>query len=130
MAEPTEKTQPAKRKMVLVVDDDPVYRKVLSLGLDSAGYDVLAAENGKEAMRVLSDHKPDIVLLDMLMPVMDGLQFLRWMKEKAQPQIPTLVLTCLDRRSVFVEALVEGATDVITKPFDLTALLRRLSTLA
>ena len=118
-----------KNRTVLIVDDDPIYRQVLSLGLQAAGYGTMEAENGDRAMDVLTSTRPDVILLDMLMPVMDGMHFLRSVKEKGLSSIPTLVLTCLDRRSVAIDALVAGATDVMTKPFSLPALLKKLSTM-
>jgi CheY-like chemotaxis protein len=116
-------------RTVLIVDDDPIYRQVLAMGLEAAGYRTVAAENGERAVEIVNEAPPDIILLDMLMPVMDGMQFLRWAKEKAPTRIPTLVLTCLDRRTVAVDALVAGAAEVLTKPFSLPALLKKLSTI-
>jgi len=117
-------------KTVLIIDDDPAYRQVLTMALNASGYRATAAENGARALPIVSNSPPDIILLDMLMPVMDGLQFLRWVKQEAKVSIPIVVLTCMDSRSVVVDALLAGATDVITKPFSLPILIRKLSTLA
>ena len=116
-------------KRVLIVDDDPVWREVLAIGLADAGYHVLAAENGAKAIPIITSEKPDVILLDLLIPVMDGMQLLAWMKEKARSPAPVVVLTCMDSRSVVVEALVAGAADVITKPFRFETLLGKLTTL-
>lgn len=118
-----------KKRKVLVVDDDTIYRQVLSRCLEAGGYDALEAENGERALDILSETQPDAILLDMLMPVMDGMQLLRWLKEKSPKPIPTIVLTCLDHGSVAGEAFLAGAADVLTKPFSLPALLKKLSTL-
>lgn len=118
-----------KQKRILIVDDDPVFREVLSIGLSEAGYEVIAVENGAKAMPVITSAPPDVLLVDMLMPAMDGLQLLRWMKEKTKLNVPTLVLTCMDSKDVMVDSLVAGAADVMTKPFHFQALLRKLSTL-
>lgn len=112
-----------------MVEDDAVYRDLLALGLGCEGYDVVTAENGAHALSIVQESKPDAILLDLLMPVMDGLSFLRTVKEEGGAAIPTLVLTCLEERSYAVEALVAGAADVLTKPVDLDDLLRRIETL-
>lgn len=121
---------PEKPRRVLIVDDDEVLRQVLAIGLEDAGYETLQAENGARAIPVIAESRPDVLLVDMLMPVMDGLELLRWVKEKAKLEVPSLVVTCLDARSVLVDCLVAGAADVLTKPFPLEVLLRKLSTLA
>ncbi len=122
------KLEPGKRT-VLIVDDDAIYRKVLAKCLEAAGYQALEAEHGESAIEILRQTFPDVILVDMLMPVMDGMQLLLWLKEKAQQPITTIVLTCLDRTEVAGEAFLAGAADVLTKPFSLPALLKRLSTI-
>jgi len=82
------------------------------------------------AADLLQNHTPDVLLVDMLMPVMDGLRFLHWLKNEAKLNIPTLVLTCLDGRSIAVDALVAGASDVLIKPITLEALVDKIATVA
>ena len=123
------KQQESRKRQVLIVDDDAIYRQVLARCLEAAGYQAFEAENGERAIEVLGETSPDAILLDMLMPVMDGMQLLRWLKEKAPRPISTIVLTCLDHSSVAGEAFLAGAADVLTKPFSLPALLKKLSTL-
>ncbi len=120
----------SKKRTVLIVDDDAIYRQVLAKCLDAAGYHTLEAENGERAIEVVGQSPPDVILIDMLMPVMDGMQLLRWLKEKAPRPITAFVLTCLDHGAVSGEAFLAGATDVLTKPFSLPALLKKLSTIA
>lgn len=119
----------SRGRTILVVEDDAVYRDLLALGLGCEGYDIVTAENGARALNLVQESRPDAILLDLLMPVMDGLSFLRTIKEECSVPIPTLVLTCLEERSYAIEALVAGATDVLTKPVDLDDLLRRIETL-
>lgn len=116
-------------RTVLIVDDDAIYRQVLSLCLQAAGYNAVEAENGKRAIEIVGQDPPSVILVDMLMPVMDGMQLLRWLKDKAPRPIPTIVLTGLDRGAVAGEALLAGALDVLTKPFSLPALLKRIATI-
>ncbi len=70
-----------------------------------------------------------MIIVDMLMPLMDGLRFLHWLRQEAKLETPSLVLTSLDNRGLSVEALVAGATDVIVKPVSLPLLLKKLGAL-
>lgn len=115
---------------ILVVDDDSVYREVLRIALESEGYEVLPAENGARALNILKCSKPDLVILDILMPVMDGLRFLQSLRGDLKLDVPVLVLTCVDAKSVGVEALVHGANDVAAKPLELASLLARVKELS
>jgi DNA-binding response OmpR family regulator len=115
---------------ILVVDDDPVYREVLRIALESEGYEVLQAENGARALNILKCSRPDLVILDILMPVMDGLRFLQSLRGDLKIDVPVLVLTCVDAKSVSVEALVHGANDVAAKPVKLESLLGRVRELS
>ena len=114
---------------IMIVDDDSMFRDLLTYGLEHNGYEVMTATNGADAAAILQKSRPDAMIVDMMMPVMDGLRFLVWMKEKAKLQIPTLLLTCLDDRALFVDGLVAGAADVILKPVGLDVLLERLSSI-
>ena len=111
---------------IMVVDDDSMFRDLLTYGLENGGYDVVTATNGADAASILEKSRPDALIVDMMMPVMDGLRFLEWLKEKARLEIPTLLLTCLDDRALFVQALVAGAEEVILKPVGLDVLLGKL----
>src|SRR2546425_11492747 len=118
------------KKTVMVVEDDEVYRELLVLGLALEGFEAIPAENGAVAADLLQNHTPDVLLVDMLMPVMDGLRFLHWLKNEAKLNIPNLVITCLDGRSIAVDALVAGASDVLIKPITLEALVDKIATVA
>ena len=111
----------------MVVDDDPMYVELLTYGLERAGYETVAARNGADAAAVIENKRPDAILVDLLMPVMDGMKFLTWLTEKAKLEIPTLILTSLDDRAFVVDALVAGAADVVLKPVSLETLLEKLS---
>ncbi|MEM7233513.1 MAG: response regulator [Planctomycetota bacterium] len=112
-----------------MIDDDPVYRELLTIGLGGEGYQVLLAENGEGGKEILQRETVDLVLVDMLMPLMDGLRFLHWVRKEEELTLPVLVVTSQDNRNLSVEALVAGATDVVVKPVSLPVLLEKLSSL-
>ena len=116
---------PEKRRL-LVIDDDPVYRELLTIGLTGEGYSVLLAENGVEGKAIVESERVDAVLVDMLMPLMDGLRFIRWMRGDGGSSVPILVLTSVDNKELSVEAMVSGATDVVAKPVSLPGLKKKL----
>jgi CheY-like chemotaxis protein len=120
--------QPAKTK-VLVVDDDPTLRMLLKMGLERHGYECLLAENGKAAQAVVQANHPALILVDLLMPVMDGLTFVQWLRETAQDSTPVLVLTNVDDAKITQEALDNGANAFACKPLRLKELLQTIEEL-
>jgi len=103
---------------ILVVDDDMINRKLLSVLLKKTGkYNVIEAENGLEALNILKNSPVDMVLLDIIMPVMDGMDFLKVVKaENEYKSIPIIILTTDDTRKA--EGLANGAVDVLIKPIN------------
>lgn len=102
-------------KRLLVVDDDAQIRMVLSDRLEASGYEVLQAENGLKAIEQVENLPPDVVLLDMQMPVMDGMEVLSIL-EKTAPQLPVIILTAHGSIETAVEAMKRGAADYLPKP--------------
>ena len=117
------------RRKVLVIDDDATMRMVLKLGLRSHGYDCLMAENGKEAQTVLQNHRPDLILVDLMMPVMDGLTFIQWLRQTAGDSTPVLVFTNVNTPQVTEEALASGANAFACKPLHLRDLVEVMNQL-
>ena len=109
---------------VLVVDDADKIREVVRKLLEQAGHEVVEAANGREALRVLYEVKPDLVLLDVSMPDMDGWQALERIRELTW--VPILMLTALDAPPERVRGLRGGADDYILKPFEPEELLARI----
>jgi DNA-binding NtrC family response regulator len=105
------------RKHILIVDDEPSIRKVLGAHLRRDGYDVTAAASGVEAIEILQEEGADLVITDLRMPGMDGLELLRWVKQ-SYPGLPVIMLTAHGTVDSAVEALKRGAQDFLTKPFD------------
>ena len=110
---------PASR--VLVVDDDATLRDTLEQALLAEGYDVEAASNGLEALSVLPSWQPDLIILDLMMPIMDGWRFRDEQRRTASANVPLLILT--GHRDVATATSELGATETIRKPFDIDDLL-------
>jgi two-component system chemotaxis response regulator CheY len=117
----------AGERLVLVVDDDPDILQTLGLCLTTEGYRVLMAANGKEALDLLQRERPSVILLDLMMPVMDGWQFVAELEHRGQRDVPLLILSA--DRSVQGHAQQLRASGHLAKPFDLDELLGKVQQL-
>ena len=108
----------------LVVDDDPQIRRMLRTALTANDYDVIEAETGAAAIKRIAAEAPDVVLLDLGLPDLDGVEVLRRVREWSA--VPILVLTARDGEAQKIAALDDGADDYVTKPFLMGELLARL----
>ncbi|HVO33072.1 MAG TPA: response regulator [Elusimicrobiota bacterium] len=117
---------PAK-PLVLSVDDEVVVRELLKRYLPSLGFEVLVAESGEEALKYLEIAKPRIVLLDIHMPGMGGLETLRLIRQRAPEQL-VIMLTAVQDEQIGQLAVRAGANDYLTKPIDLPVLAKALRT--
>jgi len=115
-------------KQVLVVDDEPAVRAALERALKSAGYSVTTANDGADALGAVERERPDVVVLDVLMPVLDGFEACRRLREGGD-RTPVLMLTARDAVGDRVEGLDAGADDYVVKPFALEELLARIRAL-
>src|SRR3954452_25097931 len=115
------------RQTILVVDDEAPMRKLLSGNLKASGYDVRAAADGTEALKLIEEHPFDLLLLDVNMPGPNGLQVLEAIRRSAE--IPILMLSGRSRERDTVEALDLGADDYVSKPFGVAELLARVKAL-
>ncbi|WP_394844509.1 sigma-54 dependent transcriptional regulator [Pendulispora brunnea] len=106
-----------ERKQVLIVDDEPNLRKILSAQLSRDGYDVLTAEDGEQGLQLLREHHIDLVVTDLKMPKVDGMTLLREALRE-DPDLPIVMITAHGTVDTAVEALKLGAFDYLTKPFD------------
>jgi DNA-binding response OmpR family regulator len=115
---------------ILVVDDDPVIQKLLSVNFEMEGYRVLTASDGVEGLERVQEERPDLVLLDVMMPRMDGLEVARRLKaDAATADIPVLLLSAKAQSTDIHGGLDAGADDYVTKPFDPLELLEKVATL-
>lgn len=121
---------------VLAVDDDPVILRLLQLNLELAGHTVVTAADGLQGLAAIREHHPDVVLLDVMMPNLDGFQVCEAVRADPDPAVATIPIVLLSARAQQADVdtgLRLGATTYVTKPFDpleLVALVERLGTSA
>ncbi len=113
-----------EQRRILVVDDDPTVRNVIQRTLEKAGYDVITAANGQEALDKISSLDVSLVLLDIMMPVLDGFEVLEHMPPDLN--IPVIMLSGMHDENTKIESLGLGADDYIEKPFSPVELLTRI----
>jgi len=113
-----------EHKHILVVDDESQITRVLRTSLSSHGYDIRVANDGETALEIMKDWSPDLVITDLTMPNMDGLELCRRLRCKTQ--IPIIVLSVRGEERTKVQALDAGADDYVTKPFGMEELLARV----
>ncbi|HWL54182.1 MAG TPA: response regulator [Chthoniobacteraceae bacterium] len=109
----------------LIIDDEIQLRRLLRLALEGRGYAVVEADNGTRGLAAAVVHQPEIILLDLGLPDLDGVEVLKRLREWSDT--PVLVLSVRDQEAIKVEALENGADDYVTKPFSTAELLARLS---
>jgi len=114
-----------KKNTILVVDDEEGIRKMLNIFLDAADFKVVESDSGKQAIRMAASVKPNLILLDLGLPDMDGKEVIQSMRYWSQ--VPIIVLTVRSAEDELVAALNMGADDYITKPFGADALLARIN---
>ncbi|MEE4356507.1 MAG: response regulator [Desulfococcaceae bacterium] len=117
-----------KKYRILIIDDDPMQHLILGDYLKLADYEVAHAESGAEGLQKLAEQKPDLILLDIQMPGMDGFQVMEEIRKKAANRtISVLFLTALNRQHLKIKGLELGGDDFITKPYDRAELLARIN---
>jgi len=109
---------------ILVVDDEPEIRRFLRASLKAQQYEVLEASNGTQALEMVTQHLPDLIILDLGLPDIDGVEITRRIREWSQ--IPIIILSVRDREKDKIDALDAGADDYLTKPFGVGELMARM----
>jgi two-component system OmpR family response regulator len=113
-----------QKKTILIMDDDLALQTVLEIALREAGYEVVLANDGQEGIEKLKARNPDLVISDIMMPQMDGVETFQQIKEQLQDNgIPIFIMTALNRKPWFADLEAEGAV-IIQKPFEIDQLLR------
>jgi len=117
----------ADKKTILIVDDEVSMLIVLSMRLSSVGYNVLKADNGIEALDIAKEKKPDLIILDIMMPYMDGIEVSRQLKEhKSTKDIPVIFLTALQGKKEERKSHKSGGNIIFSKPFEAKELLEAI----
>ena len=114
---------------ILLVDDDLVVRAKVSESLEQDGFEVILAKNGDDGITAYQKHRPDLILVDAVMPILDGFEFCEQLKNMGERSIPILMITSLDDDDSVDRAFASGATDYITKPINLPILRQRVRNL-
>jgi len=113
-----------KRPLILAVDDDELILKLLRINLALEGYHVATACNGVSALELLEEYEPELVILDIMMPGLDGFQVLDLIRQRCN--VPVIMLTAKCEETTLRDALVLGADDYVTKPFSILELAARI----
>jgi two-component system KDP operon response regulator KdpE len=117
-------TEPKHRSTALIIDDEPQIRRLLRVTLEASNYRVFDAATGQDGLVEAAQRKPDVILLDLGLPDLDGLQVLKRIREWSR--VPVIILSVRDQEEEKVIALDSGADDYVTKPFNSAELLARL----
>jgi CheY-like chemotaxis protein len=113
-----------QKQTILIMDDDLALQTVLEIALREAGYEVILANDGQEGIEKLKTLRPDLVISDIMMPQMDGVETFQQIKEQLQDNgIPIFIMTALNRKPWFADLEADGAV-IIQKPFEIEQLLR------
>tara|TARA_B100001179_G_C18596170_1_gene407352 strand:- start:926 stop:1294 length:369 start_codon:yes stop_codon:yes gene_type:complete len=113
---------------ILVADDDPILVEILKFRLEGAGHSVTVASNGEEALAAVRENRPDLIVLDSMMPVLSGPEVLAELKADAElSSIPVVMLTARDGEADVIAGLEGGAAEYLTKPFIPQELLVRIA---
>jgi len=117
----------AQQPLVLVVEDEPAQREVLKYNLETEGYKVSFAINGEEALLMISEDLPDVIVLDWMLPNVSGIEVCRQVKSRPETrEIPVIMLSARSEEGDKVRGLETGADDYVTKPYSVTELLARV----
>lgn len=125
MSSPPDRTPRSPRGLILVVDDEPTVREVVAQYLRRDGHEVIEAADGDEARRHLTERDPDLVVLDRMLPGLDGLDVLRDLRQRGDT--PVILLTALTEEADRIAGLEEGADDYVVKPFSPRELAARVN---
>lgn len=118
------------KKRILVVDDDPAIVALLKGGLEHEGYEVSTASSDAEARNSLKKSNPDLILLDVNMPGMDGISLCRGIRNSDDLwNVPIIIITAYSDNKTFHDAMLFGATDFVTKPFDFESVKEKVRNL-
>lgn len=115
-----------EKQKVVVVEDDPMISNLVKLKMEKSGYEVVVGENGRLGLELIGQHLPDLVILDVMMPIMDGFEVLRRIRaDERTRDIPVIMLTARGMEDDILKGFESGAVDYLTKPFSISELAAR-----
>ncbi len=114
---------------ILVIEDDTLLSNAISFKIKKQGYDVKVCEDGKSAIEFLKNHTPGLVVTDLMLPFINGLEIISYIRNEIKLNIPIIVLSSVDLEKTVLEAFELGADDFITKPFSPNELIIRIKKL-
>ena len=114
---------------ILVAEDEPMLLKTIELKLKKEGYEVIATGDGRDAIARIEKDNPDLVISDIMMPYVSGLEVVSLVKQPGRKTIPIIILSAMEQEKIVMEAFELGADDYITKPFSLNELSIRVKRL-
>lgn len=114
---------------ILVAEDEPMLLKTIELKLKKEGYEVITTSDGREAAARIEETDPDLVITDIMMPYVSGLEIVSIVRKRTHKRIPIIILSAMEQEKVVMEAFELGADDYITKPFSLNELVIRVKRL-
>lgn len=114
---------------ILVAEDEPMLLKTIELKLKKEGYEVIVTADGRQAAEQIESANPDMVITDIMMPYVSGLELINLIRQKLNRKTPVIMLSAMEQEKVVMEAFELGADDYITKPFSLNELVIRVKRL-
>lgn len=116
-----------EKKTIVVAEDNPLIANLVKFKMEKSGYETLVGENGREALQLVETNAPDLVILDVMMPIMDGFEVLRRLKSNPQTEgIPVIMLTAKGTEEDILRGFESGAVDYMVKPFSVSELAARV----
>ncbi|MEM8907908.1 MAG: response regulator [Bacteroidota bacterium] len=111
---------------VLICEDEEIMLTALEFRLRRQGLEVLVAEDGKQALQKIKAHQPDIIVADIMMPFVTGLELINFVRQEMKSSLPIIIISALENDDIVLEAFRLGATDFVTKPFKPNELILRI----
>ncbi len=111
---------------ILICEDEEIMLTALEFRLQRQGFEVLKAENGKEALEIIKAEQPDLIVADIMMPFVSGLELINFVRKDLASPLPIIVISALEHEETVLEAFKLGASDFITKPFKPNELILRI----
>lgn len=111
---------------ILICEDEEIMLTALAFRIRRQGFEVITAEDGREAMQKIEEHKPDIIVTDIMMPHLSGIELLETMRGEMNSEVPIIIISALEKEETILETFRNGANDFIAKPFKPNELILRI----